>query len=1598
MATVNEIVTKYKTQGSEKVVKETQQIGKAQTRLGQASASAGRSFSAQANGLGGLVGVYAAAAANVFAISAAFAALNRAAQFETIIRGTEQLASAVGSSATIVVEELKRVTQGQLSVIEAATSANLALSAGFNTDQIAQLGEVANKAAKALGRNLTDAFQRITRGAIKLEPELLDEIGIFTRINPALEAYALQLGKSVSQLTQFERRQAFVNQVIKDGQQAFQDVDISGKSTQATFEALVANFTDLALVVGGFVADSLVPLAEFLDKNLGNRLILLGGIATLVFSALGKAIGGTAVAAFTQLGGSLDRLADKFSLTKAKAAEFAEQGKKVASSFAGQGLVAGPRGVGAGIKRDLAAGPLSTGRAIEIQEQTNVLLDAEKAKQAQITEELKKQGVNRDKLKKQQQQSVNRVTALESTQKLVTKQIDASGKASIGFARGLRAAGNAAAFVARGIGAAFGILQALLIAFTTLQTILSFFDVDLFDTLKTLISGVGKELRDAQKGMATLAEKTGLVKDAFAGLNSEVSKNTAIEAFTENVNKSENVVKRFAKTADADAEKIRKFLEGPQGFFDKVAIGARFLTTDVGKLTEKLEELEGKSKGLREALKPTAKEILSLGSAQTKLEEATKKSADTIAKSFDTKTIRKEGKDLVATFGDIDVVIGKFSGQTVKLSNDFLPKLGQNLAEAQDKADDLFKKLLTGAPMSAERVSRDFGTIISKLEQQKKIAEEAGDIPLAKRIGEGIDQLSSSLGETVGQFTRLDSLIKQIGKEGSSSFKFLDDVFFSGKMSAETGKVAKNQEEELLNRQRNFALLQQQLKDENDIADTTGGNLSNIRQLEEAIGKQRKIALAQIIQQVPVQEKLRLSLKKQNEALDRQIAVAALQNEATIAQLRDQAKLNQLQSNVETRKNALNIQKARLDLIKEEVKLAETINKLELTRLQNAEKLRAARAEAALDAARDQAGLADKRANLEAQQARNNVARFEKENILSRGQIVDAQAALVKLEKEQALDRLDRQEGLIILESAERIKAFEKQRSIIEKQLENDKKANANQQDLFVKQEAVRKAEIGVRKAQEEAQIKAISNTKAQAERTKEIADLQAKNQRAARDSALDILKRNTLLQANTIKGNREFLKGEQENIKKRFELARKTFTGPDVSAGFDTDVTSALTQVENNIAAINAQFEKSLDLETKQLAKNQLALIGTTQSENQKLSVLRKQITANAALDKISGEVAAARLKQLKSELDIIIENAETELKLNKFNTDEERKAANRKLEGLKIERELIQQNYEEKIKGLVDELSYQQRLTDAIGSSKKIVQQEMVGAFMKLNTAIIEGTLTAKNFGEGFKDFIGGTLKKVQADFFQKTIAEPASEFLTDSLFSAFGLQSEKKGADALTYTGDAANVHVNNFGEGKQLSDLVNAENTSMFNNIKEKVVETKDSFFSFLGGIAEKGKGVFSGLGDLLSGAFSSITGMFSGGSSGASSILGAFGSGGMFGSQFNAPMDMVIASGGKVPKMAAGGMTRDRVPALLEPGEFVMKRSSARSIGESNLQSMNSTGQMGGNVSVNIVNQGTPQEATEQSQPKFDGEKFVIDIVTRDLRNNGPIRKSLRGAG
>ena len=65
----------------------------------------------------------------------------------------------------------------------------------------------------------------------------------------------------------------------------------------------------------------------------------------------------------------------------------------------------------------------------------------------------------------------------------------------------------------------------------------------------------------------------------------------------------------------------------------------------------------------------------------------------------------------------------------------------------------------------------------------------------------------------------------------------------------------------------------------------------------------------------------------------------------------------------------------------------------------------------------------------------------------------------------------------------------------------------------------------------------------------------------------------------------------------------------------------------------------------------------------------------------------------------------------------------------------------------------------------------------------------------------------------------------------------------------------------------------------------------------------------------------------------------------------------MAAGGSM-----GGTPRDRVPALLEPGEFVMSRGAVNAAGLPAMQQMNSGGMPP--ISVNINNEGTPQEATD----------------------------------
>lgn len=243
----------------------------------------GRDFANQAQGLGGLVRLYATYAANLFAVGAAFTALSNAMDTTNMVEGLNQLGAASGVALGTLAKKFAEASGGAISLREAMGATTKAISSGLSEKQFLQIGEVAKKASQALGIDMADAVSRLTRGITKLEPELLDELGLFTKIGPATEAYAKSIGKSVSALTDIERRQAFANATIQEGIDKFNEIDIPTNP----YSKLLATLKDVAQIGLAGINTLLGPLVNLLSSS---PTALTGIIAALGVTLVKQAI------------------------------------------------------------------------------------------------------------------------------------------------------------------------------------------------------------------------------------------------------------------------------------------------------------------------------------------------------------------------------------------------------------------------------------------------------------------------------------------------------------------------------------------------------------------------------------------------------------------------------------------------------------------------------------------------------------------------------------------------------------------------------------------------------------------------------------------------------------------------------------------------------------------------------------------------------------------------------------------------------------------------------------------------------------------------------------------------------------------------------------------------------------------------------------------------------------------------------------------------------------------------------------------------------------------------------------------------------------
>jgi hypothetical protein len=248
---------------------------------GTASAG-GKNFSKMAQGItGGIVPAYAVLAANIFAVTAAFGFLKRAADLAELKESQLEFAASTGQGMAQITASLRDASNGMLGFREAAEAAAIGSAKGFSPEMMEKLAIGATKASKALGRDFADSFDRLVRGVSKAEPELLDELGITLRLETASKNYAKQLGLQRDELTASQRSMAVYLEVQKQLDSQYGSIEGAENPYQKlakTFQEIVDKITEQVLPAFNMFANMIADNA---------------GIAMIFFTSIGLSIAKT---------------------------------------------------------------------------------------------------------------------------------------------------------------------------------------------------------------------------------------------------------------------------------------------------------------------------------------------------------------------------------------------------------------------------------------------------------------------------------------------------------------------------------------------------------------------------------------------------------------------------------------------------------------------------------------------------------------------------------------------------------------------------------------------------------------------------------------------------------------------------------------------------------------------------------------------------------------------------------------------------------------------------------------------------------------------------------------------------------------------------------------------------------------------------------------------------------------------------------------------------------------------------------------------------------------------------------------------------------
>lgn len=250
------------TTNAAKAAQDFDKLGASTNKASQASKSLSDNNKTTREQFDGIASKAALAATAVTAVALAFdKASSQSLKFQ-----------AVQSALTISIDKARDSTLGLVDDMTLMSSANTAVRLGVvkNEEEFAKLTSIATKLALSTGQDATKGVQDLTTALARQSPLILDNLGLQVDVNKANADYAAALGKSASALTEAEKKQAFINAALAEGEKAANAFNLevdSGALSIQQFKASLVNFTnEAATAFTGAIAGMSNELAGFLEN------------------------------------------------------------------------------------------------------------------------------------------------------------------------------------------------------------------------------------------------------------------------------------------------------------------------------------------------------------------------------------------------------------------------------------------------------------------------------------------------------------------------------------------------------------------------------------------------------------------------------------------------------------------------------------------------------------------------------------------------------------------------------------------------------------------------------------------------------------------------------------------------------------------------------------------------------------------------------------------------------------------------------------------------------------------------------------------------------------------------------------------------------------------------------------------------------------------------------------------------------------------------------------------------------------------------------------------------------------------------------------